>query len=204
MARPRTDIEPRILHAAREHFLQHGVDGASLRTIARAAHTNVGMIYYYFKTKDDLFLAVVEEVYVKLLAELEEVLGQPAPLRVKLEKLYVRIGAASPEEVDVVRLVIREALTSTQRFERVFTRFQQGHVAMLFRAFGEAAAAGEIDASVPVPMLVIPALAIGGIPQLLKHAAGDKPPFSMLPDSKALAALSVDVLFRGVAPKGAG
>lgn len=200
MARPRTDIQPRILRAARKQFLHRGVDGASLRTIAHAAHTNVGMIYYYFKTKDDLFLAVVEEQYVKLLGELEAVLAAKAPLRAKLAQIYARIGAASQEEMDVVRLVAREALTSTTRFERIFERFQQGHVAMLFRAFGEAAAAGEIDASIPIPMLIVPALAMGGIPQVIKHVAGDRPPFSVLPDRATLAATSVDILFRGIAP----
>ena len=46
MARPRGDIAPRILHAARKRFLVEGVDGASLRAIARDARTNKGMIYY--------------------------------------------------------------------------------------------------------------------------------------------------------------
>ena len=31
MARPRSDVGPRIVHAARERFLKEGVDGASLR-----------------------------------------------------------------------------------------------------------------------------------------------------------------------------
>src|SRR4029077_6434218 len=57
MARPRSDIQPRIVRAARERFLAEGVDGASLRTIASDAGTNVGMVFYYFPTKDDLFLA---------------------------------------------------------------------------------------------------------------------------------------------------
>jgi AcrR family transcriptional regulator len=200
MARPRTDIEPRILRAARTQFLAHGVDGASLRAIARSAKTNVGMIHYYFKTKDDLFLAVVEEIYGVLLADLAAILGQDTPLAAKLEKLFLRIGAATQTEMDVIRLVVREALASTTRFERLFDRFREGHVAMLFGAVGSAMQSGEIDASLPLPMVVIGSLALGGIPQFLKRVAGDRPPFTLLPDARALAALSVDVLFRGVAP----
>jgi AcrR family transcriptional regulator len=201
MGRPRTDIKPRIVHAARKHFLESGVDGASLRAIAREAGTNVGMIHYYFRTKDDLFLEVVEELYVKLLAELEGILGREAPLGTKLQGLFLRLGAATQEETDVIRLVVREALASTSRFERLFARFQQGHVAMLFGAFALAMQAGEVDAGLPLPMLVIGSLALGGLPQFLRRVAGDKPPFTLLPDSKTLAAMSVDVLFHGVAPK---
>jgi AcrR family transcriptional regulator len=65
MPRPKSDIDARIVAAARARFLVEGVDGASLRSIAQDAGTNVGMIYYYFPTKDDLFLGVVEDVYAR-------------------------------------------------------------------------------------------------------------------------------------------
>src|SRR6266545_901848 len=105
MARPRTDIAPRILHAARARFLAEGVDGASLRAIARAAGTSIGMLYYYFSSKDDLFLAVVEEVYGALLADLARALAPDAPVEERIAALYQRIAAMSDEELSVIRLV---------------------------------------------------------------------------------------------------
>jgi hypothetical protein len=39
----------------------------------------IGMIYYYFPTKDDLFLAVVEEISVGLLEDIEKRLVRNAP-----------------------------------------------------------------------------------------------------------------------------
>ena len=113
MARPRSDIQPRIVRAARARFLESGVDGASLRTIAHDAGTNVGMVFYYFPTKDHLFLAVIEEVYAKLLDDLGAVLAGGAPVRDRLEQVFARIGRASAEELAVVRLVAREALLSS-------------------------------------------------------------------------------------------
>jgi AcrR family transcriptional regulator len=44
MARPRSDIRPRLLASARARFLREGVDGASLRSIAKDAATNIGMV----------------------------------------------------------------------------------------------------------------------------------------------------------------
>ena len=67
MARPGSDLRSRVVPAARARFLAQGVDGASLRSIADDAGTSIGMVYYYFKTKDDLFLAVVEDVYGELM-----------------------------------------------------------------------------------------------------------------------------------------
>src|SRR5580700_2287922 len=113
MARPRTDIQPRIVRAARARFLAEGVDGASLRTIASDAGTNVGMVFYYFPTKDDLFLAVVEEVYAKLLDDIGAALAGDDPVRDRLARVFARIGGSSDEKLQVVRLVVRESLLSS-------------------------------------------------------------------------------------------
>jgi AcrR family transcriptional regulator len=103
MARPASDISPRIVNAARERFLQDGVDGAALRQIARDAGTNIGMVYYYFKTKDDLFLAVVEDVYKVILADVTQVMSAAAPEEERLRQLYQRLARMSDVEFQVVR-----------------------------------------------------------------------------------------------------
>src|SRR6185436_13781032 len=119
MARPRTDIRPRILLAARERFRETGVDGASLRAIARDAKTSIGMIYYYFPTKDDLFFAVVEESYAKILADMERALAPDGTLEERLVRLFERIANVSDDEIETVRLVGREALLSSARRDRL-------------------------------------------------------------------------------------
>lgn len=201
MARPRTDIAPRIVHAARARFLAEGVDGASLRNIAADAGTNVGMVFYYFPTKDDLFLAVVEEVYAKLLDDLGRVVAREAPLRERLEGVFRRIGTASELELEVIRLVAREALLSGERFGRVLARARSGHVPLILSILQKGVESGEIDASIPLPLVLATAFGIGGLPQFIRRAAGDQPPFSLLPEPEGLARASVDLFFRAVGPR---
>jgi AcrR family transcriptional regulator len=202
MARPRSDIQPRIVRAARVRFLESGVDGASLRTIASDAGTNVGMVFYYFPTKDDLFLAVVEEVYVKLLGDLGEALAGDDPVSARLERVFARAGRASDDELAVIRLVMREALLSSERFARVFARMQRGHVGMLLAALREGVARGEIDPEVAPPFLLLACIGFGVLPQLARRAAGDRAPFKALPAPDKLARESVRLLFRAIgAPK---
>ena len=143
MARPRSDIEPRIVHAARRRFLEDGVDGASLRNIARDAGTNIGMIYYYFPTKDDLFLAVVEEIYEKVLLDLETALAAAEPFEARVAAVYRRAGSLTDDEVDVFRLVVREAMVSSSRLDRLVERFKRGHIALMLRAVAEGMAFAE-------------------------------------------------------------
>jgi AcrR family transcriptional regulator len=198
MARPRTDIEPRIVLAARARFLAEGVDGASLRTIAKDAGTNVGMIFYYFPTKDDLFLAVVEDVYSKLLTDIGGALAGDAPLRDRLKLAFVRLGRASEEELSVVRLVVREVLLSSERFARIFARMQRGHLALFVATLAQGVQSGELDTAISPPLLLLATFALGAIPQLVRRAGGDRAPFAGLPNPDALADASLTLLFRAI------
>lgn len=56
----------RILAAATAEFAQHGFGGARVERIARRADANKRMLYYYFGSKDELFLAVLEEAYAHI------------------------------------------------------------------------------------------------------------------------------------------
>lgn len=200
MARPRTDIAPRILHAARDRFLQDGVDGASLRAIARDAGTSIGMLYYYHPTKDDLFLAVVEEVYAALLVDLTAALAPDAPVDQRIRRVFDRLGAVTDEELTVLRLMVREALISSPRLERLLERFRRGHLPLVLSTLADGMREGAIDPRRPLPVVLIATLAMGGLPQLIRRRAGHLAPFAGLPAAPELAAMLVDVLFRGIAP----
>jgi AcrR family transcriptional regulator len=56
----------RILEAATAEFAQHGFGGARVDRIAERAGANKRMLYYYFGSKDELFLAVLEASYAHI------------------------------------------------------------------------------------------------------------------------------------------
>ncbi len=75
-AKPKRDPErtrARILEAATDEFTKHGLGGARVDRIAKRAGTNERMLYYYFISKEQLFLTVLENVYINL-AEAEKAL----------------------------------------------------------------------------------------------------------------------------------
>ena len=199
MPRPRTDIQPRLLAAARARFLQDGVDGASLRAIARDAGSNLGMLYYYFPSKDDLFLAVVEEVYGVLLADLTLALG-PGSFEERLGRLYARLGAMSDRELEVVKLVMREVIGGSPRLARLVERFQRGHLPLVVGALLDGMRAGVVRTDLPPPVVLLLTFAIGALPQIVRRSAGDLPPFRDLPPPDQLAGLLVAAFLRAVSP----
>ena len=70
-----------ILKAAVSVFAKHGYDGGSIDKITRLAKTHDRMIYYYFGSKEKLFIAVLESAY-RQMAEAERalVLDRAAPV----------------------------------------------------------------------------------------------------------------------------
>lgn len=200
MARPKGDIEPRILHAAAERFATHGVDATSLRSIAKDARTSIGMVYYYFPTKDDLFFAVVEEVYAQLLADLARALEKSRPFEERVLRFYERLGALSPEEGRIVRLVILEALTQSPRFTRLIERFKRGHIALVFQLVGDGLQEKSLRTDLHPFVLGTSIVALGAIPQLVSRVASKHVPMANIAHASLLQQI-LDVLFNGVGRK---
>jgi len=56
----------RILKAARNEFMRHGYSGARVGRISSSGRSSDRMIYYYFGSKEALYIAVLESVYTEL------------------------------------------------------------------------------------------------------------------------------------------
>ena len=200
MARPQGDIRPRVIQAARASFLASGVDGASLREIARDAGTSIGMIAYYFPRKDDLFLAVIDDVYDGLVRDLEDMLRSDGSARDRLRRAFIRLGYASNPELEVLRLIIRESLGSSRRLRQVVARARSGHVPLVMDTLKDGVRQGEFDRKIPTPLLFLVAFGVGALPQVLRRSSSASPLMASLPDVETLAEWSVEILSRAVGP----
>lgn len=61
-----------ITDAAIKEFSEYGLNNSSLRRICNKANVTTGALYFFFKSKDDLFQAVISQVtvpFIKLIKE---------------------------------------------------------------------------------------------------------------------------------------
>jgi AcrR family transcriptional regulator len=200
MARPPSDIRDRLVDAARARFLREGVDGAALREIARDAGTSLGIVVYYFPKKEDLFLEVVEAIYAPLLADVVRILEEKTSTREQLRGVILRVAGASKKELDVLRLIAREAIGSTARRGKILRRFMRGHVPHVMATLGEGVRRGELDSSIPLPVMMIAFVGMGILPQVVRRVAGSRLGI-VFPGREAFANLSLDLFFRAMAPR---
>src|SRR5258707_5971562 len=73
-----------ILKAAVREFAREGVAGARTDAIARSAGVNKALLYYYFKDKESLYQAVLDEVFSGLRTTIHAALAQKLPPRKRL------------------------------------------------------------------------------------------------------------------------
>ena len=79
-----------ILQAAAREFAEHGIAGARTDAIAQEAHVNKALLYYYFKDKETLYGAVLDQAFSGLKETVFRVLDSDLPPR---EKILSYVGA---------------------------------------------------------------------------------------------------------------
>src|SRR5215510_11705395 len=121
IGRPGTRGEPEktraaILKAALEEFAHEGVAGARTDEIARRAGVNKALLYYYFKDKEGLYAAALEQVFSglhqRVAAVLERTELPPRERLVLYAHAHFDYIASAPF---YPRLVQREFMRSTGR-----------------------------------------------------------------------------------------
>jgi AcrR family transcriptional regulator len=79
-----------ILDTSAKLFSQQGYNGVSIRDIAQACGMTNAALYYHFKNKEDLFLAMLQRDHEKAMASLREAANSPGDLREDLRQLVMR------------------------------------------------------------------------------------------------------------------
>ena len=137
----------RLLSAAVEVFGERGLEGATVREIARVAGQNVAAIAYYFGGKRRLYRTVMETIVSDLRQRLGEILNEINELRQCrtaspvealrllnrfLRTVYVRLLSRN-ETVPIVRLIVREQLSPTEGFDVLYEHgFREVHEGLCF------------------------------------------------------------------------
>ena len=88
-----------ILDAAQRVFLQHGYDAVTIRDVIRQTELASGTFYNYFKTKEDVLRALIEEHVQALTAELRRVRGAARSLDEFVHGAYLAAFTAVVEDL---------------------------------------------------------------------------------------------------------
>lgn len=153
----------RILEAATKEFAKLGLAGARVEAIATRAKSNKRMIYHYFGSKEELFVAVLEEAYADIRsAELKLDLDHltPEEALVALVTHTWNYYLKNPEFMTLVNSENLHKARHVKKSER-FRELHHGFISMLQRILDRGVEAGAFRSGVDARQLHITMAAIG-------------------------------------------
>jgi TetR/AcrR family transcriptional regulator len=128
-AQKTANAKPAILRAAVEEFAEQGFAGARMDSIARAAGFNIALVFYYFKSKDLLYKAALEEILANWRTRVLEAIKAPPSPRGKLfAYVTTYFDFALAESPASLRLVHQEILRQGGSISPHLTKLAQKYV----------------------------------------------------------------------------
>ena len=133
-----------IIDGARAVFLAKGFDAASMNDIARAAAVSKGTLYVYFRHKEELFEAIIEqecEAQAEAIFDLNHDDHDVEAMLTRLGNAYVRF-LCRPEKAQAIRTVIAIAERMPELGGKFYERGPARGIAKLAAYFEAQVAAG--------------------------------------------------------------
>lgn len=97
----------RIVEAGKKLFARQGFHATGMRDIAKLAQVSIGSLYHYFRSKDELFLAVVRRALEERLTQARELLKQGLPGPAILQEVLTAYFSGLAEEPETAQLLSR-------------------------------------------------------------------------------------------------
>ncbi|MGA2611959.1 MAG: TetR/AcrR family transcriptional regulator [Spirochaetia bacterium] len=141
------DKRRRVLDCAKRAFARRGYAGTNVNLVAKEAGISVGSLYQYFKTKESLFLALIEESHGTLTGVIDEIFSRVPGFFERVEALLTAAVEWSRKDPDFLNLYI--ACTTEELAPlaaKLSGRIESVAAERYSQMVGEAKRRGEIDA----------------------------------------------------------
>jgi AcrR family transcriptional regulator len=132
------DLRTEILSTAKNLFIQRGYHGLAMREISEALGVTKPALYYHFKDKEELFLAMLESYLDEMEAALDRIAIGPESCREKICQFIEYVLSQPGKQRALIRLASQEmgqlSAASRKAFGRVYREKFIGKVEAILRA----------------------------------------------------------------------
>lgn len=144
----------RIIRAAIDEFANLGFEAANINKIARKAHISVGSLYKYFKSKEDLFLYVIQLSSDLIEEELRAVNEAPfMSVESKIEKVLRIILRTNRQQANLIRLYLELTSSSNNDMTKLLSFNLETFSSQCYRQIlANGQATGEVRADIDPAM----------------------------------------------------
>lgn len=132
------ESKERILKAALTIFAKNGFEGARTRDIAELAKVNIATLHYHFKTKDNIYGEVIEEIHrassnqiMDLMIEQRKIIENSHDKKELIKALKTMSIAfvemiTNPKNKELAKIVSHEQIDQSKHFQNLFETVMKG------------------------------------------------------------------------------
>ena len=159
------EVRERILAAALECFGASGFEGASTRAIAEKADVTHTLVLYHFQSKEQLWVATVEDVVSKYIAEAQQQISEvekssaQSELKIFIDR-FIRFSAKYP---DIHRILTSQGNQETPRLSWIIDHFLRDHFNLVVDMIRRGQAEGSVRQFDPARLYYL-IIGMGGTP----------------------------------------
>jgi TetR/AcrR family fatty acid metabolism transcriptional regulator len=138
------DRRRQILEAAVKVFARSGFHTSRVGDIAEEAGVAYGLVYHYFKSKEELLETIFRDTWTQMLARVREVEGSGVPASEQVRQVTALLLRTWRRDPDLVRVLVREVTRSphvqqeveeiTQAMDALAGIIQRGQASGEFRS----------------------------------------------------------------------
>ena len=118
-------MRAKILSSATRLFIQHGYHGLAMRQIAEELHVSKPALYYHFKDKQELFLAILTLYLNEMETAIDRIMAEPADCREKIREFMEFVLLQAPEQRAIIHLASQEVRQLSDPARKSFGKIYQ-------------------------------------------------------------------------------
>ncbi len=144
-----TDTSQLLLTVGRHMFAEQGFDATSLRDLTTSAGANLGAVTYHFGSKQQLYDAVLDQLFGQFADCVEAAAAESGPAAERIPRIVHAIFAFFAEHPEAPQLILRELARAGSAPSAVIP-YARRNLAAIGAAVHEAQQAGELRDVDPV------------------------------------------------------
>lgn len=136
--------EEKIKEAAKQVFLERGFDGTKMRDIAEVAGINTALTNYYFRSKENLFWIVFDEMLRQSMDQMNQVLNGDQSIREKIRQLIQQQYDFHSKNQMLALFIMNEIRRDPERFAQRTSLLEMFTHSVFFKQLEEGIAQKQI------------------------------------------------------------
>ncbi|AIY41564.1 Transcriptional regulator [Collimonas arenae] len=190
------DKREKLLDTATLLFSSQGISATTVAAVARQAGVTPAMVHYYFKNRDQLIEAVVDERVSLFIHSIWDPITGDQPPQEMILGIVDRMISTTEKMPWMPALWVREVLSDGgQLRERMVRRVPFGKVALFAESIARSQKAGDINPALEPSLIFVSVIGLTMLPLAMARTLKDKP---LLPIMHKVALMDKGVLARHI------